>query len=144
MLELLWFSSYLTFEFWSRDHVVTWLFSEFFVSSNKCPINQPFIWGAKICCSCFGSIVIWLLNFWRFSRLCLILEASRYIHWACHHSWWFSIGTITSVTSHFVIALLVWPQWYAKVRAYRWKREFWNLVPFLGVAHTCNFTNFNF
>ena len=60
---LLLFSSYLTFKFWSRDHVVTWLFPNFFESSNKCPINQPFICGAKICCSCFGSLVIWLSNF---------------------------------------------------------------------------------
>ena len=62
--HLLWFSRYLTFEFWSRDRVVTWLFPEFFVSSSKCPVYQPFIWGAAIIGrTFFGSLVIWLLNF---------------------------------------------------------------------------------
>ena len=60
---LLWFSSYLTFKFWSRDYHVIITSQNFFIWSSKFPFNQPFIWGAIICCSCFGSQVIWLLNF---------------------------------------------------------------------------------
>ena len=45
---------------WPRGHVT---FFGIFVSSSKCPIYQPFIWGAKICRTFFGSLVIWLLNF---------------------------------------------------------------------------------
>ena len=118
----------------SRRHTLTGIFQLFAKNRFLCAsADFKTIWAKKL-----------FFNFWRFSRLWLILEASRYIHWAFRCSWWFSIGRITSVPCHFVIALLVWPQWHAKVRAYRWKRKFWNVVPFLGVAHTCNFTNFNF
>ena len=138
------FSIYTIFKFWSRDYHVIMMSQNFLIWSSKCPVYQPFIWGATICCSCFGSIVIWLLNFWRFSRLWLILEASRYIHWACRCSWWFSIGRITTVPSHSVIALLVWPQWWPKVQSIPRKCDFYNFPPFLGVAHTCNFSNLYF
>ena len=111
------FSRYTIFKFWSRDYHVIMTSQKFLVWSSKCTVYQPFIWGAAIGRTFFGSLVIWLLNFWRFSRLWLILEASRYIHWACRCSWWFSLGRITTVPSHSVIALLVWPQWWTKVQS---------------------------
>ena len=60
---LLWFCRYLTFKFWSRDYHVIMTSPKFFGWPNKCPFYQPFIWGAAIGRICFGSLVIWLLNF---------------------------------------------------------------------------------
>ena len=36
---------------------------KFFIWLSKCPFSQPFIWGAAIGRTCFGSRDIWLLNF---------------------------------------------------------------------------------
>ena len=57
------FSRYSSFKFWSRDYHVIMTSQKFFIWLSKCPFSQPFIWGAAIGRTCFGSRDIWLLNF---------------------------------------------------------------------------------
>ena len=57
------FCRYSSFKFWSRDYHVIMTSQKFFIWLSKCPFSQPFIWGAAIGRTCFGSRDIWLLNF---------------------------------------------------------------------------------
>ena len=57
------FSIYTIFKFWSRDYHVIMMSQNFLIWSSKCPVYQPFIWGAAIGRTFFGSLVIRLLNF---------------------------------------------------------------------------------
>ena len=57
------FSRYSSFKFWSRDYHVIMTSQKFFIWLRKCPFSQPFIRGAAIGRTCFGSRDIWLLNF---------------------------------------------------------------------------------
>ena len=57
------FPRYTILKFWSRDYHVIMTSQKFLIWSSKCPVYQPFIWGAAIGRTFFGSLVIWLLNF---------------------------------------------------------------------------------
>ena len=52
------FPRYTILKFWSRDYHVIMMSQNFLIWSCKCPVYQPFIWGASIGRTFFGSLVI--------------------------------------------------------------------------------------